>query len=104
MYKHVILSQVTIWRRSFDVSPPAMKTDHPYYKQIVKDPRYAKEPADYDFPIHESLDQTIERTMPYWNSVIVPQLLRGRKILIVAHGNSLRGIVKHLDSERIITV
>lgn len=86
-----------MWRRSFDVLPPAMDDDHPYYDAIVKDPRYAKEPID--MPMYESLKLTIERTLPYWNDVIIPQLKEGKKLLIVAHGNSLRGIVKHLDSK-----
>merc|ERR1712156_1234283 len=71
--------------------------DHPYYDTIVKDPRYAQEPQGDEFPMYESLKLTIERTLPYWNDVIVPQIKEGKKILIAAHGNSLRGIVKHLD-------
>lgn len=90
--------QVQIWRRSFDVPPPPMEADHPYYDKIVKDPRYANELKPEDFPKFESLKLTIERTLPYWNSVIVPQMKEGKKILIAAHGNSLRGIVKHLDN------
>ncbi|XP_059610355.1 phosphoglycerate mutase 2 [Phlebotomus argentipes] len=90
--------QVQIWRRSFDVPPPAMEPDHPYYDKIVKDPRYAGDPKPEEFPMFESLKLTIERTLPYWNSVIVPQMQAGKKIVIAAHGNSLRGIVKHLDN------
>ena len=91
--------QVQIWRRSFDVPPPPMEENHPYYTKIVKDPRYANEPKIEEFPMFESLKLTIQRTLPYWNDVIVPELKSGKKILIAAHGNSLRGIVKHLDSE-----
>lgn len=76
-----------------------MEKDHAYYSNIVDDPRYASEPSKEEFPMFESLKLTIERTLPYWNNVIVPQLKEGKKILIAAHGNSLRGIVKHLDSE-----
>lgn len=90
-------AQVQIWRRSFDVPPPPMEKDHPYYDQIVNDPRYADGPSKEEFPMFESLKLTIERTLPYWNDTIVPQLKEGKRILIAAHGNSLRGIVKHLD-------
>ncbi|XP_026679863.1 phosphoglycerate mutase 1-like [Diaphorina citri] len=75
-----------------------MEKDHAYYSNIVDDPRYASEPSKEEFPMFESLKLTIERTLPYWNNVIVPQLKEGKKILIAAHGNSLRGIVKHLDN------
>ncbi|XP_059086571.1 phosphoglycerate mutase 1-like [Tigriopus californicus] len=90
--------QVKIWRRSFDVPPPAMEKDHEYYDNIVNDPRYAEGPKGDEFPMYESLKLTIERTLPYWNDVIVPQIKEGKKVLIAAHGNSLRGIVKHLDN------
>ena len=76
-----------------------MEKDHPYYDIIVKDPRYAKEPKPEEFPSFESLMLTIQRTLPYWNDVIIPQIKEGKKILIAAHGNSLRGIVKHLDGK-----
>jgi len=90
--------QVKIWRRSFDVPPPPMEADHPYYETIRNDPRYKDGPTDSEFPKCESLKLTIERTLPYWNDTIVPQMKAGKKILIAAHGNSLRGIVKHLDN------
>ncbi|GAB0087314.1 Phosphoglycerate mutase [Sergentomyia squamirostris] len=90
--------QVQIWRRSFDVPPPAMEPDHPYYEKIVKDPRYAGDPKPEEFPMFESLKLTIERTLPYWNNTIVPQMKADKQIIIAAHGNSLRGIVKHLDN------
>lgn len=90
--------QVAIWRRSFDVPPPPMEPDHRYYETIVKDTRYADGPAQNEFPMFESLKLTIARTLPFWNDVIVPQIKAGKSILIAAHGNSLRGIVKHLDS------
>ena len=89
--------QVKIWRRSFDVPPPPMEPDHSFYENIVKDPRYKDEPVKEEFPMNESLKLTIERTLPYWNNVIVPQIKSGKKIIVAAHGNSLRGIVKHLD-------
>lgn len=90
--------QVKIWRRSFDIPPPPMEPGHAYYDTIVKDPRYAEGPKPEEFPMFESLKLTIERTLPYWNDVIIPQLKEGKKIIIAAHGNSLRGIVKHLDN------
>lgn len=90
-------AQVQIWRRSFDIPPPAMEKDHAYYDNIVNDPRYAGDPKPEEFPMYESLKLTIARTLPYWNNVIVPQIKEGKKIIIAAHGNSLRGIVKHLD-------
>jgi len=90
-------AQVQIWRRSFDVPPPAMEESNAYFKEILEDPIYKDGPPRSEFPMFESLKLTIERTLPYWNDVIVPQIKAGKRILIVAHGNSLRGIVKHLD-------
>lgn len=90
--------QVHIWRRSFDVPPPEMTPEHPYYNAIVKDARYADCLKEDEFPKCESLKLTILRTLPYWNDVIIPQMKEGKKIIIAAHGNSLRGIVKHLDN------
>jgi 2,3-bisphosphoglycerate-dependent phosphoglycerate mutase len=89
--------QVKIWRRSFDVPPPPMEADHKYFKTITEDPIYADGPSKDEFPKFESLKLTIQRTLPYWNETIIPQLKAGKKIIIAAHGNSLRGIVKHLD-------
>lgn len=74
-----------------------MEADHAYYDTIVKDPRYSEGPTPDQFPKFESLKLTIERTLPFWNETIVPQIKAGKQILIAAHGNSLRGIVKHLD-------
>jgi len=89
--------QVHIWRRSFDVPPPEMSTDHPYYSVINGDAMY-KDVAAADMPSCESLELTIKRTLPYWNDEIVPNIKAGKKIIIAAHGNSLRGVVKHLDN------
>jgi 2,3-bisphosphoglycerate-dependent phosphoglycerate mutase len=66
--------QVKIWRRSFDVPPPVMEPSHEYYDTIVKDPRYKDGPKGEEFPMAESLKLTIERTLPYWNDVIVPDV------------------------------
>ncbi|XP_025413384.1 phosphoglycerate mutase 1-like [Sipha flava] len=91
--------QVKVWRRSFDTPPPSMHADHPYYDRIVNDSRYADGPCvGRNFPMFESLKLTIERTLPYWDHVIVPQMRLGKRVVIVAHGNSLRGIVKYLDN------
>ena len=72
--------QVQIWRRSFDIPPPPMEPGHPYFESIVKDPRYAEEPKIEEFPMFESLKLTIERTLPYWNEVIVPQVIISKYI------------------------
>ncbi|XP_014261053.1 phosphoglycerate mutase 2 isoform X1 [Cimex lectularius] len=90
-------AQVQIWRRSFDTPPPPMDENHQYYNSIVGDPRYSKEPSKDEFPMFESLKMTIERTLPYWYNNIVPDLKNNKTVLVVAHGNSLRGIIKHLD-------
>ncbi len=87
--------QVKLWRRSFDVPPPALEeTDERY---PGKDPRYAALDAK-DIPKCESLKDTIARALPFWNEVIVPKMQTGTRILLSAHGNSLRAIVKHLNN------
>lgn len=83
--------QVHIWRRSFDTPPPPMDDDSPY--QMNDDPRY----AGITVPKAESLKDTIERVLPYWNERIAPALQSGETVLISAHGNSLRALVKHLS-------
>lgn len=89
--------QVKIWRRSFDNPPPPMDEAHPYYNDIVNDPIYANGPPKDQFPMFESLKLTIERTLPFWNDEIVPQLRKNKRVIIAAHGNSLRGIIKHIE-------
>lgn len=88
--------QVKIWRRSYDVPPLEMDAEHAYYETIQKDARYADIP-EAELPKCESLKLTIERSLPYWNESIAPKLKEGKKLIIAAHGNSLRGIVKHLE-------
>ena len=83
--------QVHIWRRSFDVPPPAMELGGRY--DLSADPRY----AGIAVPSTESLKLTIERVLPYWEEAIYPVLARGETVLISAHGNSLRALVKHLS-------
>jgi 2,3-bisphosphoglycerate-dependent phosphoglycerate mutase len=85
--------QVHIWRRSFDIAPKAMSEDNPDNPR--HDARYAAVPPEY-IPDTESLKDTIARVMPYWECEIFPRLMKADNILVVAHGNSLRGIVKHL--------
>jgi 2,3-bisphosphoglycerate-dependent phosphoglycerate mutase len=87
--------QVHLWRRSYDVRPPALeKTDERY---PGNDPRY-KDLREDELPVSESLKDTLKRLLPYWKSSIVPEIMLGKKALIVAHGNSLRAIVKELDN------
>ncbi len=86
--------QVFVWRRSFDVPPPELDRSDERWPGL--DRRYqGLEPEAV--PLAESLALTIKRTMPYWREVIEPQIRAGKRVLIVAHGNSLRGLVKHLD-------
>lgn len=86
--------QVFIWRRSFDTPPPALDAADERYPG--NDPRYASL-GDDELPTCESLKLTIDRTMPYWFETVAPQIQAGKRVLIVAHGNSLRGLVKFLD-------
>lgn len=85
--------QVLLWRRSYDVAPDPVPENDP--RNPALDPRYAEVPDAY-LPRTESLEQTVARTLPYWECVIFPELKRLDSLLVVAHGNSLRGIVKHL--------
>lgn len=86
--------QVKIWRRSFDVRPPLLEpTDERY---PGSDPRYKGLPKA-ELPVGECLADTIHRVIPYWNSTIIPEIKAGKRIIIAAHGNSLRALVKHLD-------
>jgi 2,3-bisphosphoglycerate-dependent phosphoglycerate mutase len=84
--------QVRIWRRSFDIPPPPMAEDSPY--DLAADRRY----AGIEVPRSESLKDTIERVLPYWQGRIAPALREGQRVLISAHGNSLRALVKHLSN------
>ncbi len=86
--------QVHIWRRSFDIPPPPLDADHPDHPRF--DSRYQNiDPAA--LPATESLKITLDRVLPFWEAEIAPALRDGQRILIAAHGNSLRAIVKHLD-------
>jgi 2,3-bisphosphoglycerate-dependent phosphoglycerate mutase len=87
--------QVLIWRRSYDIPPMALEK---------KDPRYPGNDSKYkslnerDIPLTESLKETVSRVMPYWKEAIVPVLKSGKRVIIAAHGNSLRALVKYLDN------
>jgi 2,3-bisphosphoglycerate-dependent phosphoglycerate mutase len=86
--------QVHLWRRSYDLRPPALgKSDSMY---PGNDPRYASL-EEKDIPVAECLKDTVERFLPYWHATIVPSLKEGKKVLISAHGNSLRALVMYLD-------
>jgi len=86
--------QVKIWRRSYDVRPPALSIDDERAAQ--RDPRYADLKPD-QIPLTECLKDTVARVLPYWESVIAPEVRSGRRVLIASHGNSLRALIKHLD-------
>jgi 2,3-bisphosphoglycerate-dependent phosphoglycerate mutase len=83
--------QVKIWRRSFDVPPPPLEKGSPF--DLSADRRY----AGIDIPVAESLKDTIARVLPYWEQTIAPELRAGKRVIIAAHGNSLRALVKHLS-------
>jgi len=87
--------QVHIWRRSYDVRPPALTPDDPRYP--LNDPRYA-DLAPEQIPLTECLKDTVERFLPYWHQTIAPHVAENKRVLIVAHGNSLRALVKYLDN------
>src|SRR5262245_41321519 len=86
--------QVKIWRRSYDVPPPKLEPSDP--RAPGKDARYRDVPKK-DLPLTECLKDTVARVLPYWYGSIVPEINAGRQVLLVAHGNSLRALVKHLD-------
>ena len=87
--------QVLVWRRSYNVRPPALTRDDPRYPG--KDPRYqALDPSE--IPLTECLKDTVARFLPYWHETIAPMIRQGQRVVIAAHGNSLRALVKYLDN------
>ena len=92
--KHGI-EQTNIWRRSYDIPPPALTVDDP--RHPGKDPRYASLKAD-ELPLTECLKDTVDRFLPYWHETIAPALRDGSRVLVAAHGNSLRALVNYLDN------
>ena len=88
------MEQVKIWRRSYDVPPPPLTPDSPYYP--VSDPLYATVP-NAELPLTECLKDVVARFLPHWHDTLAPAVKSGRKVIIAAHGNSLRALVKYLD-------
>ena len=86
--------QVKIWRRAYAIAPPPLPADDP--RSASRDRRYSEVHAS-QLPLTESLKDTVARFLPYWNDAIAPQIRAGKRVLIVAHGNSLRALVKFLD-------
>ena len=86
--------QVHLWRRSYDVRPPQVEQDSPDYPKF--DPRYA-DLADHELPRGECLKDVLARVLPYWDDAIVPEIKAGKTVLVAAHGNSLRALLKHLE-------
>lgn len=89
------MEQVQIWRRSYDTRPPALTAEDPLYPG--KDPRYATLKPN-EIPLTECLKDTVARFLPYWHETIAPAVRDGQRVLIAAHGNSLRALVKYLDN------
>ncbi|MBU1122065.1 MAG: 2,3-diphosphoglycerate-dependent phosphoglycerate mutase [Candidatus Omnitrophota bacterium] len=87
--------QVLVWRRSYDTPPPSLTKDDERFPG--KDERY-KELKDSELPVTECLKDTVDRFLPYWHDVIAPSIKSGKKVVIAAHGNSLRALVKYLDN------
>jgi 2,3-bisphosphoglycerate-dependent phosphoglycerate mutase len=88
-------AQVKVWRRSYDIRPPALEQTDPRYPGF--DPRY-KSLSQQELPLTECLKDTVARFLPYWHEVIAPAVKTGQRVLIAAHGNSLRALVKYLDN------
>ena len=86
--------QVLIWRRSYDIRPPALEPDDERHPR--RDRRYA-DLSEEELPLHECLKDTVARVLPMWDEVIAPTIKSGKRVLIAAHGNSLRALVKYLD-------
>lgn len=87
-------AQVKVWRRSYDIPPPALTVDSPQYPG--HDRRYASL-APAELPLTECLKDTVERFLPYWHASIAPAIRAGERVIVAAHGNSLRALVKYLD-------
>ncbi|HEX7750603.1 MAG TPA: 2,3-diphosphoglycerate-dependent phosphoglycerate mutase [Bordetella sp.] len=87
--------QVLIWRRAYAIAPDALDNDDPRHPRF--DPRYARVPVG-ELPATECLQDTVARVLPFWNDSIAPAIRAGRKVLVAAHGNSLRALIKYLDN------
>ena len=88
-------AQVKIWRRSYDIPPPPLTADDERHPS--RDPRYSSLDPEH-LPLTESLKDTVARFLPHWHEVIAPTIVSGRRVIIAAHGNSLRALVKYLDN------
>ncbi len=88
-------AQIKIWRRSYDIPPPPLSADDPRHPS--RDPRYASL-SPGELPLTESLKDTVARFLPYWPDTIAPAIRSGKRVLVAAHGNSLRALVKYLDN------
>jgi 2,3-bisphosphoglycerate-dependent phosphoglycerate mutase len=87
--------QILVWRRSYDVPPPELARTDPRFPG--NDRRYADMPAA-EIPVTECLKDTVARFLPYWNNVIAPQVKAGKRVIVVAHGNTIRALIKYLDN------
>jgi 2,3-bisphosphoglycerate-dependent phosphoglycerate mutase len=87
--------QVLVWRRSYDTPPPALEATDPRCER--SDPRYAKQTAD-QIPLTECLKDTVDRVLPFWNEAMAPAIKAGKRIVLAAHGNSIRALIKYLDN------
>lgn len=87
-----------VWRRSYNVTPPPIEESHPYFLEIYNDRRYTTcDVPKENLPRAESLKEVLDRLLPYWDSTVVPEIKQGRTVLISAHGNSCRALLKHLE-------
>ena len=87
-------AQVLVWRRAYAIAPPPLTVNDPRFE--IGDPRYADlKPGEY--PLTECLKDTVDRFLPYWHDIIAPQIKTGKRVVIAAHGNSLRALIKYLD-------
>lgn len=90
--------KVKLWRRSYDLTPPPIDESHPYFLEIYSDRRYSTCDVPNDkLPKSESLKDVLGRLLPYWNGTIAPEIRKGKTVLISAHGNSCRALLKHLE-------
>lgn len=90
--------KLKLWRRGYDVTPPPIDQSHPYFLEIYNDRRYSTcDVPKEELPRAESLKEVLERLLPYWESSVAPELRQGRTVLVAAHGNSCRALLKHLE-------
>lgn len=90
--------KVKLWRRSYDITPPPIDESHPYFSEIYNDRRYNTcDVPKEKLPRAESLKEVLVRLLPYWDSTVVPEIKKGKTVLIAAHGNSCRALLKYLE-------